>query len=93
MINTISPKSEFMADEKKAGQFQDLVLSPLFREGAKAALLHYSMSLSKKNTEGPTLAVVGLRMQGAQEVLEVLMNLGRHVAPEIEGADDHLDPI
>ena len=89
----LSPKSDFLSDAKKAGELMDITMSPLFKEAAKAALLQYSLRLSKKNTEGPTLAVVGLRMQGAQEVLEELMNLGRPSLPSMEEDDGQLDSV
>lgn len=92
-MNLLSPKSDFLKDEKRAGAWQDVVANPLFNEAVKHALLSYQMELTKSDSEGPNLAVVGLRMQGARQFLEHLMNLGLLTKLPSNTETDTLEPV
>lgn len=90
----IQPKHDFQKDEKTAGRWQDIVASPLFKEAATIAFAAYSLELSREKVSGQDLTLVGVRMQGAQEVLHVLMNLGAHVRiPRQEETIQNLEPV
>lgn len=90
-MNALLPKAEFIKNEKLAGEYQDLVQNPVFREAAKMALLHYATTLSRHDSAGPTLAVVGLKLQGAKEMLDALMNFGIPYRLPSEPSSDELD--
>lgn len=92
-MNLLSPKSDFLEDEKRAGEWQDIAMSPLFKDAAKHALLAYELSLTESYSEGPALAVAGLRLQGARGFLEILMNIGAHVKLPSDRENDQLTPV
>lgn len=92
-MNALLPKAEFIKNEKLANEYQDLVQNPVFREAAKLALLTYATDLSRHDSSGPTLAVVGLKLQGAKEMLDVLMNFGIPYRTPTQTNNDELDPI
>lgn len=93
-MNLLQPKIEFLKDEAKAGRWQDIMLSPLAKEAVAAALLAYSLELTREKVDGNDLVRVGVRMQGAQEVLHTLMNLGAHGrVPRSEETIQNLEPV
>lgn len=93
-MNLLQPKVEFLKDEAKAGRWQDIMLSPLGNEAISAALLAYSLELSREKVAGTDLTLVGVRMQGAQEFAHTLLNLGAHGrVPRSEETIQNLEPV
>ncbi len=82
-----TPKADFLADKARASAHQDVVLSPQFREAAKTALLHYSSVLDK--TDGKSI----LLLKGAEDFLNVLLNLGEALPPTEIPQEEYLNPI
>lgn len=89
----LSPKASFLADSKAAGEWQDVVASPLFTKAAEAALLQYAVGLGGTGMDGPTLAIVGMKLEGAKGMLDALMTLGKLTKPDIDVSNDNLTPI
>lgn len=89
----IQPKADFLADPKRAGLHQDLVLSPEFREAAKIALLQYAINIGGDDADINKLAQVGLKLEGARGVLSVLLNLGEVSASKFNIDPNELTPV
>lgn len=90
----MNPKHEFMKNEKLAGKWQDLVADPLFQDAAAKAFQQYAIQVSQEGTKSNELAISGVRLQGAREVLFILMNLGKPVRlPRAEETIQNLEPV
>lgn len=70
MARPLTPKSDFIAQEKVVSEFQDEVLSPLMVNAMKVALLQYAMELKLDN------AMDALKLAGAKRYIEILRGLG-----------------
>lgn len=86
---SLSPKAEFLRDPKIAGQHQDLVSSPEFRHAARMALLEYQ--LNQKFESNP--AAAGMKLQGAQDFVKVLLNLGNPTSTSVTHDTEQLTPV
>lgn len=69
-MNTITPKDTFLQDSKRADNHMETVLDPQFRHACEVAMLQHAMSF----TPGDQAAIY--RLDGAKEVIKILLNLG-----------------
>ncbi len=74
-MNRITPKETFLEDSQRADAHQETVLSPGFGRACESALLEHSMTLDLKD---PFAAA---RLDGAREVIKILLNLGEPNLP------------
>lgn len=71
---SLSPKQRFLADPKAAAAFSDIMASREFISAASIALLEFQYRVCPAD---PTvLMVAAAKLKGAQEFLNVLLNLG-----------------
>lgn len=82
--NHLSPKERFLALDAPKGQptppnrWADLTGDPLFAQACEVALLEYVMGITPEPTMPGTAAY---RVQGAKEVLNVLLTLHAPAKP------------
>ena len=87
----LSPKARFCANPAVASSHSDLMASPTFQTAASTALLQYQLE-TLGGTDPQVLAVVAAKLKGAQEVMRVLLNLGRKEVPTVSTDDNQLIP-
>lgn len=80
-MNTLSPKTLFVEDKKRADRHMEFVLSPAFHAAAQVALAEYALLVARKD------ALAGPFLMGAKEFLEILMNLGDPKAQPTDSSD------
>lgn len=90
-MNKLTPKVDFIRDSKIADNHQETVLNPDFRAACGVALLQYTINLSTVNLQ--SAAENAYKIQGAKEVIEVLLNLGDHSQQSSGPSPDNLDPV
>lgn len=71
---TLSPKQRFLGVPATAAAHSDIMASPQFQAAAAAALLEYQYRVCP--VDPTVLMVSAAKLKGAQEFLNVLMNLG-----------------
>lgn len=71
---SLAPKTRFLASPAVASAHSDVMASPSFQAAASAAMLAYQRNVLTVDPAGLTVAAAKLR--GAQEYLDVLLNLG-----------------
>lgn len=86
-MNSISPKSRFLSDRALASQHSEMVVHPGFRAAAEAALLNYAIKLDGHDVRS------ALKIQGAKEVLQELLNLGDPSKPLMQSTTEELNPV
>jgi hypothetical protein len=91
--HALTPKAEFLADAKRAGAHQDMVLSPEFKKALEIALLQYAMNLGGDTADQQRLITVGLRLEGAKGFIEELLNLGNRTKPIYQKDPAELEPV
>lgn len=91
--NTLIPKAEFLRDEKRAGQHQDIVLNPEFKKAIEIALLQYAMNLGGDTADLTRLSTIGLRLEGAKGFIDELLNLGNRTKPAFAVDPTELTPV
>jgi len=74
-MNRITPKETFLEDDKRADRHMEVVLNPEFRGSLETSLLEYAMNLDVKD---PFAAA---RLDGAREVVKIILNLGEPNMP------------
>lgn len=86
---SLAPKGEFLSDPKVAGSHQDIMASPSFRHAARMALLEYQYG--QKFESNP--AAAGMKLQGAQDFLKILLNLGNPTSTASQPDTEQLTPV
>jgi len=87
---SLSPKADFLRDASRASAHQDVMASPQFKTAAATALLAYQYNKLRLVGDPTNPAAISLKLQGAQEFLEVLMNLGEPEEPRGAPLSDNL---
>jgi hypothetical protein len=88
-INPVNPPAPGQRTE--GGQWADLCKTPLVRRAFEVALAEYVVKLV---VEPGMPGGAAFKMQGAREVLNVLLNLGEEQGVVRRGArEDELDPV
>ena len=83
-----SPKTRFMAEERLAKQFLDMVDSEAFQRATELAMIAFQIELSILEVEsGPAFE----RIVGAQRFLEILKALPEPVKPPSPRPTHNLD--
>lgn len=90
-MNLITPKLDFIRDSKIADSHQETVLSPKFRKACEVALLEYTLGLSTTTLQ--SAAETAYKLQGAKDVINVLLNLGDQHKGPVGPSPDNLDPV
>jgi hypothetical protein len=85
-----SPKQRFLSSPTSIRAHREMVDSLIFTAGCDIALLQYQRELTAKITDGNLAGSVGLRLQGAQEFLDVLRRLSETSTPSVPRQDDNL---
>lgn len=71
---SLRPKQSYLRDPASCAKHSDLMATPSFQVAAATALLEYQRRVT---TSDPALAAaVTFKLRGAQDYLDVLMNLG-----------------
>ena len=86
MRQALLPKNDFIKDKARASAFADAVAAPTFRDGVKAALSAYTLALPLVTQPGAS----ALRLAGAKEFVDVLLNIGEQTEPIIAPSKDEL---
>lgn len=86
----LTPKGDFKKNRKVANEHSELMASKGFREAAKVALVEYQRQKLTGDVQNP--AASSLKLKGAQEFLDVLMNLGEPEAKREETDTNVLQP-
>lgn len=87
---SLSPKVKFNANHAAAAAHCDNMASPAFQAAAATALLEYQYRVCP--VEPTVLAIAASKLKGAQEFLNVLMNLGIPELPATPATDYGLRP-
>lgn len=66
----IDPSARFRSDSNRTNNHRDLVENPVFKEAVETAMLSYFLGLDGVDPRS------ALKLQGAKEMIEKLMNLG-----------------
>lgn len=86
MTISIQPKGDFLKDKTRASKHQDVMANPEFRENCKVALLEMQLAMP---VDGQSI----LKLKGAKEFLDILLNLGEPSVPFAAQLDKPLNPI
>lgn len=76
----LPPRARFQRDEKQLSNHRDFLTTTMFERGVDAALLQYQAELAQGCKDQYTAMAMGLRLLGAQELVQKLWELG--VIPE-----------
>ena len=71
---SISPKLRYVGDTGAAAVHSDLMASPAFQRAASTALLEYQYRIARGDLAA--LSISAAKLRGAQEFIDVLLNLG-----------------
>ena len=75
-VNKIEPKKDFLTDSKAADRHTEIVMSPEFRHATLIAFAEFASKLDGKNP------VSAPKLEGAKEVLNILLELGNPNVPD-----------
>lgn len=87
---SLNPKLDFQRDPKRAGAHQDIMANPRFTEAAKSAMLTLQYQLNAGDPQNP--AAIAVKIKGAQQFLDILLNLGEPDLPGSHHDDELLTP-
>lgn len=80
----LTPRQNFQTDKKRLSAHRDLVSTEAYNVGVATALLQYQCELAQKSQSQYDSMAMGIKLQGAQELLTKMWELG--VVPEIPKA-------
>ena len=86
-MNNITPKETYLKDTKRADRHMEVMLNPAFHQACSVALLQYVMNMDLLDPR------TGPRIEGAKEVLKLLLNLGDATPPKQPDKFEGLKPI
>lgn len=72
----ISPRTRFQQSGVRLSAHRDMITSDAFRLAADAALLQYAADIGQQTKDGNAAMASGFRMLGAQELIQVMRQLG-----------------
>lgn len=84
------PKQRFRENAQWVGQHRQMVDSDPFTRAIDMALLQYQANITTTINDGNGAGAVGLKLQGAQEFINVLRNLSEEPTPLARRPDDNL---
>jgi hypothetical protein len=87
-ITNPTPKQEFLESAAACKAHRELMQNPALRRSFNAALLHHQRRLtSAVEIDGNAAAAYFLKIKGAQEFLDILINLAEPATPASGKAD------
>lgn len=88
---SLTPRFDFLADKRKLIAHQELVVSPVFKEAAMAALLEYQFTLKAALLADG--ALIALKLKGAEDFLNIFLNLAEESIERDRPEEDALHPV
>jgi hypothetical protein len=85
-----TPKQRFVEMSQWIGEHRQMVDSVAFTRGCDFAMLQFQADVTSNITDGTGAGSAGLRMQGAQQFLQILRTLSETSTPSIRRPDDNL---
>lgn len=89
--NKLAPKDRFQSNQQRAGEHQDLVMSPEFKGACEIALAQYAVNLVCDNQMDAM--AVGFKLQGAKDFANILLTLGDLKKPPFDPMTEQLRPV
>jgi hypothetical protein len=90
-LSNVLPRFRFQANQQYLSAHRDFLATPMFERAIDAALLQYQAELSQGCKDQYSAMAMGLRLLGAQELVQKLWDLG--IVPErpTPNKSDNLD--
>ena len=85
-----TPKQRFTEMSQWIGEHRQMVDSVAFSRACDFAMLQFQQAVTASITNGEGAGAAGLKMQGAQQFLEILRNLSETTTPSVRRPDDNL---
>lgn len=85
-----TPKQRFQEMSQWIGEHRQMVDSIPFTRAIDYAMLQFQQMVTSNITNGEGAGSAGLRMQGAQQFLDILRNLSEKPVPPVTRPDDNL---
>lgn len=85
-----TPKQRFTEMSQWVGEHRTMVDSVAFTRACDFAMLQFQKSVTASITSGEGAGAAGLKMQGAQQFLDILKTLSETSAPTSVRPDDNL---